>query len=217
MQPHFWLERWQLGQIGFHQTAVEQQLERLWRELQVTAGSVFVPLCGKSLDLLWLRDRGLKVTGVEISPVALELLCLEQGIPARRQMGVAFERYTAEELRLFQGDLFDLNKDMLGPVDAVYDRASMISFTPQARPRYVEQLAQLTERGTKTLLITLEYPQQQMDGPPFSVSAADVENLYGSHHTIRLLSRRDILGNEPRLRSRGVSELYENCFLLTRQ
>jgi thiopurine S-methyltransferase len=217
VQPHFWHERWRLGQIGFHQTAVDRQLARHWAQLQVPDGGVFVPLCGKSLDLLWLRDRGLDVTGVELSAVAVESLCLEQGILARRRAVDAFDRFESPGLRIFRGDLFDLNGAALGAVRAVYDRASLIAFAPDARARYVDHLTALTSPGTKTLLITVEYQQQQMNGPPFSASAADVENLYGGRHTIQLLEKRDILANEERFRSRGGTEFHENTFLLMRQ
>jgi thiopurine S-methyltransferase len=217
VQPSFWHERWRLGQIGFHQAVVEQQLAQHWSKLQLAEGDVFVPLCGKSLDLLWLRDQGLRVSGVELSAVALESLCLEQGILARRLLDVRFEKFEADGLRLLRGDFFDISRELLGDARAVYDRASLIAFTPDARARYVEHMSALTRPGTKTLLITVEYAQQQMNGPPFSVSTADVEHLYGSNHTIRLLDRLDILANEARLRSKGVTELHQNCFLLTRQ
>jgi thiopurine S-methyltransferase len=217
VEPSFWHERWRLGQIGFHQTAVEQQLTRYWPELQVAGGRVLVPLCGKSLDLIWLRDQGCQVTGVELSAVALESLCWEQGILARRSPGNEFQRFDSDRLRLFQGNLFSLSSGLLGDFQAVYDRAALIAFKPEERRRYVAALIELTQPGTQTLLITVEYPQRQMNGPPFSVGSADVEKLYGDHHSIRLLERRDILDNEPRLRSRGVTELHENSFLLTRQ
>jgi thiopurine S-methyltransferase len=217
VQPHFWHERWRLGQIGFHQAAVDAQLLRHWAQLQVATGAVFVPLCGKSLDLLWLRDCGLQVTGIELSGVALETLCLEQGILARRSVGDIFDRFDSDHLRLLRGDLFDLNGETLGAVDAVYDRASLIAFAPDMRARYVDHISALTMPGTKTLLITVEYAQHQMNGPPFSVSAAEVDKRYGGHHAIQLLDRRDILADEARLRARGVTELHENSFLVTRQ
>jgi len=215
LQPDFWHERWQLGQIAFHQGAVERQLQQHWPGLQVTDGVVFVPLCGKSLDLKWLRDRGLGVTGVELSSIALESFFLEHGILTRRTAGDDFDRFESPGLRLLRGDLYRLSRETLGPVRAVYDRASLIAMTPDSRTRYVKQMSALTPPGTKTLLITVEYPQHQMSGPPFSVSAADVEDLYGKNHSIQLLERRDILAEEPRFRARGVAEIHQNCFLLT--
>lgn len=216
MQPSFWHERWRLGQIGFHQLAVEEQLAKYWSELNVPSGNALVPLCGKSLDLLWLRNKGLHVTGIELSAVAVESLCLEQGILTRRTPGGALDRFDAERLRIFQGDLFSLGSAEVGKIHGVYDRASLIALPPEDRVRYADVLTALTQPGTKTLLMTIEYPQQQANGPPFSVSRAEIQSLYGARHSIRLLERRDILANETRLRARGVSELHENCFLLTR-
>ena len=180
------------------------------------ASRVFVPLCGKSLDLKWLQDRGHTVTGVELSAVALESFCLENGIPARRRSLGDFDVYEAEGLRLLRGDFFALTPEILGSIAAVYDRAALISWTPELREAYVTQLTALTGPGTNTLLITVEYPQQQMSGPPFSVSADDVGRLYARHHEIKQLGRHDILADEARLRARGLGELHAVCYQLTR-
>jgi thiopurine S-methyltransferase len=217
LQPEFWHDRWQSGQIGFHQPAVDRNLSQHWRELELTSeGRVFVPLCGKSLDLLWLRDQGHSVAGVELSAVALESFCLEQGIPARRRMLEKFDVYEAPGLELYRGDFFALTQDQLGSVAAVYDRAALISWTPELRGSYVERMTALTKPGTQTLLITLEYPQAEMAGPPFCVSAVDVERGYGRTHAIRELSRHEVLSSEPRLRSRGLTQLHEVCYRLIR-
>lgn len=217
MQPEFWHERWRTGQIGFHQSAVHRDLERFWPDLGLAADSrVFVPLCGKSLDLLWLRDRGHSVAGVELSELALESFCMEHGIPAKRRILDGFDLYEAANLQLFRGDFFALTPRLLGPITAIYDRAALISWVPELRARYVEHICALTGPGTQTLLITMEYPQAQMSGPPFCVSAEDVRRLYARNHAIQELCRQDILAGEPRLRSRGVTQLHEVCYRLTR-
>jgi thiopurine S-methyltransferase len=217
LQPDFWLERWRTGQIGFHQPAVDRHLRRHWPELGLAENSrVFVPLCGKSLDLLWLRERDHSVAGVELSAVALESFCMEQGVLAKRRTLDHFDVYEAARIQLYRGDFFKLAPELLGTFSAVYDRASLISWTPELRPAYVAQVAALSKPGTLTLLIVMEYPQAQMPGPPFSVSAEDIELLYSGSHAIQRLSRQDILANEPRLRSRGLTQLHEVCYRLTR-
>jgi thiopurine S-methyltransferase len=217
LRPRFWHDRWRLGQIGFHQAATDRQLQRHWPDLALAAGSrVFVPLCGKSLDLLWLRERPHDVVGVELSAVALESFCLQHGIPARRRPFEGFDVYEAENLRLYRGDLFALSAPLLGPVSAVFDRAALIAWAPEMRAAYVSHMTALTSPGTQTLLVTMEYPQAQMAGPPFSLSADDIERLYGGQHAIQLLSKEDILANEPRLRSKGITELHEVSYRLTR-
>lgn len=217
MQPEFWHKRWQIGQIGFHQSAVDRHLKRYWPDLGLAGGSrVFVPLCGKSLDLLWLQEHHDSVTGVELSAVALESFCMEQGIPARRRMLEHFDVYEAPNLRLYRGDFFALTPELLGPVSAVFDRAALISWAPELRAGYVAHISALTGPGTQTLLVTMEYAQSQMAGPPFSVDAGEVDRLYAHNHTIQLLSREDVLANEPRLRARGVTQLFEVCYRLRR-
>jgi len=218
LQPDFWHERWRTGQIGFHKSAPDLHLDEYWPSLALQGGSrVLVPLCGKSLDLLWLRDRGHAVTGVEISTVAVESFLMEHGVPARRQAAADFDIYHADRLQLLRGDFFALTRERLGTIAAVYDRAALISWTPKLREAYVDRVTTLTAPGTQTLLLTLEYPQEQTTGPPFSVTEADVHGLYGPQHAIVELSRRDVLADEPRLRARGVTHLHEVCYRLIRK
>ena len=217
MQPDFWLDRWRTAQIGFHQAAVDRHLKAYWQRLLVPANSrVFVPLCGKSLDLLWLRNLGHSVLGVELSPVALESFLMEHGIPARRRALADFDMYEADGFTLFCGDYFKLTPALLGGVSAVYDRAALISWTPAARESYVEQLTFLTSPGTQTLLIAVEYPPEQMKGPPFPLMRDTIESLYADRYSIEELARHEILELEPRLKARGLTELREVCYRMTR-
>jgi thiopurine S-methyltransferase len=217
VQPDFWLDRWRTAQIGFHQAAVDRHLKAYWPRLLLPANSpVFAPLCGKSLDLLWLRERGHSVKGVELSPVALESFCMENGIPAMRRVLGDFDVYEAEGLTLYRGDYFKLTRALLGPVAAVYDRAALISWVPAARESYVKHLTSLTSPGTQTLLIAVEYPPEQMSGPPFPLTQGAIESLYADHHSIEVLGRHEILELEPRLKARGLTELREVCYRMTR-
>ena len=177
---------------------------------------VFAPLCGKSLDLLWLRDQGLEVLGVELAAAAVESFFLENGLPARRRAGSPFDVYDAPGIRLLLGDFFALTPALLGRVDAVYDRAALISWAPALRDGYVEHLARLLDPGRPMLLITLEYSQSLMAGPPFAVPAEEVARLYGREFEVREIARQDILAHEARLRAKGLTELFEVCYQLVR-
>jgi thiopurine S-methyltransferase len=219
MQPEFWHERWRIGQIGFHQAGVDRSLERHWPALGVppSGSRVFVPLCGKSLDLVWLREQGHVVVGVELSATALESFCLENGIPARRRRLANFDRYEAQNIELYRGDFFALSREHTGTVAAVYDRAALISWAPELRPAYVAHLATLTPPEARMLLLTVEYAQAQMSGPPFAVDRDQVHDLYGANFAVEELSRECILGREERFRARGVTQLEEVCYRLIRR
>jgi thiopurine S-methyltransferase len=165
---------------------------------------------------MWLRERGHSVTGVELSPVALESFVMEHGIPARRRALADFDVHEAEGLKLYRGDFFKLTRALLGNTSAIYDRAALISWTPAARQSYVKQLTSLTSPGTQTLLIAVEYPPEQMQGPPFPLTRDTVEELYSGHYSIEELARHEILELEPRLKARGLTELREVCYRMTR-
>lgn len=216
MHPDFWHERWQLGQIGFHQDDINPYLQQYWQRVGAApAGTVFVPLCGKSVDMLWLRAQGHAVLGVELSPLAVDAFFAEHGLqPAVRKQG-AFAVHEADSLRLYCGDFFDLRAENLAGITAVYDRASLVALPPHMRPAYAGHMRRLVGPGTRVLLVAFEYPQHEMDGPPFSVSEAEIRSLYGGDCAIELLCAEDILDQEPRFRERGLTRLREKVYLLT--
>jgi thiopurine S-methyltransferase len=216
MEKEFWLERWQRDEIGFHQNETNPYLRQYWHELQLDPGSrVFVPLCGKSLDMLWLRGEGHSVLGVELSPVAVEAFFMENGYTPEHDTSQRFERCEADGIRILCGDFFNLERDDLAQVSAVYDRASLVALPPGMRERYVRHLVDILPDGTRILLVTFDYPQAEMSGPPFAVSVDEVEALYRKHAEVRLLAQVDALALTPRFQERGLSRLHENIFLLT--
>ncbi len=216
MKKYFWLERWEREEIGFHQNEVNPYLCEYWQELHLAHDSVvFVPLCGKSRDMLWLREQGHQVLGVELSNIAVQAFFEENGYTPHHVTRGKFEHCEADGIRILCGDFFDLSKDDLAKVSAVYDRASLIALPPEMRERYVRHLASILPPATQILLITVDYPQSEMPGPPFSVSPGEVEALYREHAEVRLLAQMDVLAQNPRFQQRGLSRLQENIFLLT--
>jgi thiopurine S-methyltransferase len=218
MDANFWRERWQQGQIGFHQPDVHPSLPRYWPALDLRPGSrVFVPLCGRSLDMTWFAQRFHAVLGVELSPIAAAgFFEHESLIPLRFPHG-AFELYAASRYEILQGDFFDLAREEVGAIHGWYDRAALIALPPAMRQRYAAHLAGLLVPGTRGLLITLEYPQDKMDGPPFSVPVAEVHALFEPDFTIELLERQDVLAANARFAERGIDHLYEGVFRLERR
>jgi thiopurine S-methyltransferase len=215
MNKEFWLERWERAEIGFHQNDVNPYLLRYWKELHPGVGEVFVPLCGKSLDMLWLRQQGCKVLGVELSPIAVRDFFAENGMGLTHSSSGQFDFCEADGIRILCGDFFDLTKEDVAQVGVVYDRASLIALPLEMRERYARHLADILPPTTQILLITVDYPQAEMQGPPFAVSVGEVEALYGKYAEVRLLAQEDVLAQNPRFQQRGVSRMQENIFLLT--
>jgi len=216
MKKEFWLERWERSEIGFHQNEINPHLRRHWQELHRSmTGEVFVPLCGKSLDMMWLRQQGCNVLGIELSSLAIEDFYNENGLaPSQSNIG-KFQSYQAGGVRILCGDFFDLSKEDLANISAVYDRASLVALPPDIRERYAQHLVNILKPGTQILLITFDYPQLEMQGPPFAVSVKVVEALYSKYADIRMLAQEDVLAQNPRFKQRGVSRMEEHVFLLT--
>jgi thiopurine S-methyltransferase len=215
MKKDFWLERWEREEIGFHQNEINPYLLQYWQEtLPVHGSKVFVPLCGKSHDMRWLRKQGHSVLGVELSAIAAQAFFKEFGYAPHKATCEKFDQYDADEVHILCGDFFDLEKNSLAEVGAVYDRASLVALPQEMRERYVRHLVDILPPGIKILLITFDYSQQEMSGPPFAVSESEVEALYCDHADIRLLSQHDALAQNPRFQERGLSRMQENIFLL---
>lgn len=216
MKKDFWLERWEREETGFHDNEVNAYLTQYWHELHLARGhAVFVPLCGKSVDMQWLREQGHPVLGVELSNLAVQAFFKENGYTPNYVNRGKFSRYEANDIRILCGDFFDLSRDELPTVSAVYDRAAMVALPPEVRELYVKQLVSMLPPATQILLITFDYPQTEMQGPPFALSPAEVEALYSEHAEIRLLVRRDVLAENPRFQKRGLTRLHESVYLLT--
>jgi len=216
MEKEFWMERWERQEIGFHQDEVNPYLRQYWQELHGThGGAVFVPLCGKSRDMLWLSEQGHPVLGVELSPIAVLAFFEENGRVPQHNADGRFDSCEAGGIRILCGDFFDLHKQDLEHVSAVYDRASLVALPPELRERYARHLASILPSATQILLVTFDYPQQEMPGPPFAVSASEVAALYREYAEVRLLAQLDVLSQSPRFQQRGISRLHENIFLLT--
>ncbi|MDF2182343.1 thiopurine S-methyltransferase [Neptuniibacter sp. CAU 1671] len=190
MEKAFWQERWRNGEIGFHQAEVNPHLIRYGSELNLDAGEqVFVPLCGKSLDMLWLLQQGYSVSGIELDRTACDGFFRENNLSVSVSECSRFQHFRHQNLELLCGDVFDLTPDDLTDVRAVYDRAALVAFPPEMRRRYAELLLHCLPRGVKVLLVTLQRPSA--GGPPFTVTDQEVSNLFGERFELQCLAEAD--------------------------
>lgn len=215
MEKSFWHERWEKNEIGFHQSHFHPFLLQHWPSLNLRLGSrVFVPLCGKSRDLLWLRDQGLDVIGVELSKLAVEDFFKENQLTATVMQHGELALYGCPGIHIFCGDFFKLTAADLTGVAGVFDRASLVALPPAMRRDYAAHMQKILPPGTQTLLVCFTYPQEQMNGPPFSVEAAEVHALFAPASEVTFLAEADVLNNEPRFKQRGLTHLHEKTFRL---
>ncbi|WP_394004686.1 thiopurine S-methyltransferase [Luteimonas sp. WGS1318] len=215
MHPEFWHERWSSHRIGFHLDAPLPLLLTHWPTLDLTPDArVFVPLCGKSLDMVWLAAQGHRVLGVELSEHAVRQFFDERGLVPEVHETAAGRHHVAGPYELIAGDAFALDTALLADCVAVYDRAALVALPPELRAVYAATAWRQLPAGCRGLLVTLEYPQDQKNGPPFSVETDEVHRLLDGHWHVRLLERRDILAREPDF---GVSALSTSVYRLDRR
>jgi thiopurine S-methyltransferase len=207
----FWQQRWERNQIAFHQHKTNPWLEKYFDRLSLPQGSrVFVPLCGKTLDIAWLLSRGYRVAGAELSAIAVEQLFAELGVEPRIEVVGKFDRYSAEGIGIFVGNFFDLSKNDLGGIDGIYDRAALVALPEAMRDRYAAHLMTITDRAPQ-LLISYAYDQSLLDGPPFSVGNDEVARHYRGSYDLTLLTTADVPGG-----LKGKCAATESVWLLSK-
>ncbi len=212
MEGEFWHERWQRGEIGFHRSDVHWALSDYWKD--VAGGrrtGVLVPLCGKSLDMHWLAERGHAVTGVELSGQAVEEFFDEWGRQPTRSSTGGLSYWRAGGVELVEGDFFDYVADQ--PFELFYDRAALIALPHAMRQKYLDHLRSLLTDDASGLLVTFEYDQEQMSGPPFAVPEEELEGY--AELRFQLLERREALPEHPGFVERGLAALHECAWRVT--
>ena len=218
MDSDFWRARWREGEIGFHQGHSNPWLLKYWGELSVPPGAqVFVPLCGKSRDLHWLVDQGYAVQGIELVDVAIEAYFAESQEPFERASRGRFPCYTAAGIEILCGDFFELTVNHLNTPAAVFDRAALIALPEKLRARYADHLLRIIPDGAQILLLTLEYPQERVDGPPFSVPPEEVTIHFEERCSVTRLESHvtDVL--PPRFAAGGVGEAVESVYRIVKE
>ncbi|MFY1664261.1 thiopurine S-methyltransferase [Pseudomonas sp. Pseu.R1] len=218
MEPQFWHERWAINQIGFNQSEVNPYLVKLWPELTVQPGErVFVPLCGKTIDIHWLLDQGHYVVGAELSETAVAAWFSEAGLTPRVEEHADFKLYRYGACEIWCGDFFALKPENIGECTAFYDRAAMIALPASMRWQYVQQLNRLMGEDSCGLLITLDYDQSRIDGPPFAVDGDEVQQLLSPEWRVKQVGEWDVLEKSAKFKQAGVTQLMEYAYRMFRR
>lgn len=209
MDASFWLQKWEKNEIRFHESATNPVLIKYFKQLSLAKGSrVFVPLCGKTLDIAWLLSNGYRVAGAELVENAIKQLFAELGVEPQVSEVDELKHYKATNIDIFVGDIFDVSSRMLGSVDAIYDRAALVALPQEVRYRYTAHLTKITDTAPQ-LLVSYEYNQTVMAGPPFSISNEEVNQHYGDSYGLTLIQSRNLPDG-----LKGKCAAKENVWLL---
>lgn len=217
MELSYWKSRWDQGKIGFHSNNYNPRLIRYWPNLPIgVKETVLVPLCGKTPDLIWLSNRGHTVIGVEYSDVACKQFFLENNLSCYSEKEGDFIKHTSGNITIWQGDFLKISPKKVPGFTCIYDRAALVALRPEQRKKYVNKILELSHMPARIFLHTFEYDQQEMNGPPFSVSEKEIHDLYGNFFSKELLLSEEILQKYDRFRQRGLTFLREKAYHLSR-
>lgn len=213
MDAEFWKKRWQNNQIGFHQSQVNPYLVHHITRLGLPEQArIFVPLCGKTLDIGWLLEQNLRVCAAELSVIAIEQLFASLNLPYQILTKGSLQHYQAQHLDVYVGDIFNLDQSILGEIDGVYDRAALVALPHNMRIQYVQHVIRLTHAAPQ-LLINYSYDQTQFEGPPFSISDTELLQLYQSYSTKQLLETEILTHDNLNQRMSESGIIHEKVWL----
>lgn len=194
MEASFWHQKWQRGEIGFHRDEANPHLVTHLSQLNLGEGSrVFLPLCGKTRDIAYLLSCGYQVLGIELSELAIRELFEELSLTPQITQLDHFSCYRADGIKIFVGDFFKLTAELAGEIAAIYDRAALVALPSHMRRDYSAHLIKLSQHAPQ-LLVTYEYQQELIDGPPFSISEQEVAQHYADVYSVQLLERVAVEG-----------------------
>ena len=216
MDASFWHKCWERNYLGFHQESVHPFLQTyLAPQLTASDQHVFVPLCGKSLDMVWLAEN-MKVTGAELSEIACRDFFEEKGLTYQIKTKGKFKIFSFDEISLYQGDFFELTSQSIEPIDWVYDRAALIALPESLQQQYVEHLFQFIPDSATLMLITLEFPQHELEGPPFAIFPSVVEKLFAGYQ-IDYIAENELKCKRFAQSTFKVSKLVERLYCIKKK
>ena len=216
MKAQFWLEKWSNQETGFHLDSAHPLLQKFYSQVFNPKEGVFVPLCGKSSDLAFFAEKGSYTLGCELAEKAVRAFFSSQNKTDDKKLQISdiakFQLYQLNNIEILIGDYFDLQAKQLESCKTIYDRAALIALPELMRKDYVEHMRNIIPHA-KMLLITLGYPQHEMNGPPFSVLKEEVKQLF-DFAKIEQVYTNNILSKEAKFKSKGLSALYESAYVI---
>jgi len=216
MGLNFWLDSWKDNKIPFHQKQINPILKQQINHLNLSKGDiVLVPLCGKSLDMLWLAELGYKVIGVELSEIAVEEFYTESNIIPTIDVYAGYKHYKSESIDIICGDFFNIDLSTIKTINAIYDRAALIALPNKLRESYIKRISEISQKGVKVLLIVIE-SQEKNIGPPYQIDVNDITKLYSRDFLVDKIYQKNIENISQHIKKLGYKEIKDVVYLLER-
>lgn len=215
MEKDFWLNKWQVSDIAFHESYVNPHLINSFHFLKLPRDAqVLVPLCGKTRDMLWLADQGYQVTGIELSPIACQDFFAEMGVAPTISQENKITKYQHKNITLICGDLFEVTQADLPVIQAIFDCKAMVALPEEMRKKYINQLKKCCGNAFQVFLIAITSPDQAK-GPPFSVSSEEIKSLYGDPFAVNVITSARMQDVPERLQKKGYQEITETLYVVS--
>ncbi|CAN5185684.1 thiopurine S-methyltransferase [soil metagenome] len=218
MELSYWESRWRKEKTGFHMPGGYPGLKIYWNRLSLDANPcVLVPLCGKSVDLVQLERFGTTVLGVEISEKAILDFFDEQNRLFETDSHGNFIIRKSNRIEIWQGDFFKFPANKCPQLDLIYDKAALTALPPKMHEQYVNKICELAGSSATILLHHFVYAQEQMPGPPFSITESEILRLFSNLYEIKMLEENTIPAeNFPPFQRRGLkSPLQERLLCMS--
>lgn len=209
MNKVFWNNKWENNEIGFHQNNVTPLLKKYlhyFLDKNSIKKSCLLPLCGKTFDLIYLSEFFKEVTGVELIKKAIEDFYIENNLEMRTRNS----SISSKNIEIFNEDFFSFNKSENKKYSYIFDRASLIAISPVSREKYVQSIKRSMSTNCKIFLITIEYKQDQIEGPPFSLSDDDVKSLF-KDFKLEKLCRESVIGQNQKFKGLNI---FQSAWLI---
>lgn len=218
MEAEFWQEAWKIGKTHFHMSSYNLTLLKFFPKFEISKEAiVLVPLCGKTLDLIWLRDQGHRVIGVELSELAVLDFFKENNIDFKIEKIEHFKVFTSKNITIYCGDFFNLSKSLIKTISAVYDRAALIALPERMRSKYLKHMSSLIDTNTNVLLLSFERSPQTNHGPPHSIPREEMLTNTKSYFTLSILEETKEKIKSKLLKKEGINHMQRIVYHLVKK
>ncbi|MRX28461.1 thiopurine S-methyltransferase [Kangiella sp. HZ709] len=210
MDYHFWDTCWQRASQPFHLSEAHPFLRR-YLYLLDNKEKLLLPLSGKSVDPIFLAQNNIHSTSIEFNPSAIDNFIIDSELSFKRKTFEQKKCYDFGDFDIWLADFFDIETKDIGKFSQVFDRAALVALPKELRDKYIKHLKSLLQPKATILMVTMDYEEGEMSGPPFYIAQNELTELF-PESSIRELDRISLINNHHRWKELQLSKLDEVLF-----